>query len=90
MSLFLHWMHQWRLAALFMISGMGTAFAFRRRTWTKFSVERFKRLLVPMVFGMWTIGFANSVLTQPWETQGEDLGGFLSVWLEHILSLIHI
>ena len=30
-SMFLHWMHQWRLAALFMISGMGTAFAFRRR-----------------------------------------------------------
>ena len=85
MSLFLHWMHQWRLAALFMISGMGTAFAFRRRTWTKFSVERFKRLLVPMVFGMWTIGFANSVLTQPWETDGEGLGGFLAVWVEHIM-----
>ena len=32
-SMFLHWMHQWRLAALFMISGMGTAFAFRRRVW---------------------------------------------------------
>ena len=44
MSLFLHWMHQWRLAALFMISGMGTAFAFRRRTWKVFSVERIKRL----------------------------------------------
>ena len=28
-SMFLHWMHQWRLAALFMISGMGTAFAFQ-------------------------------------------------------------
>ena len=26
-------MHQWRLAALFVISGMGTAFAFRRRSW---------------------------------------------------------
>ena len=26
-------MHQWRLAALFVISGMGTAFALRRRTW---------------------------------------------------------
>ena len=26
-------MHQWRLAALFVISGMGTAFAFRSRSW---------------------------------------------------------
>ena len=85
MSLFLHWMHQWRLAALFMISGMGTAFAFRRRTWTKFSVERLKRLLVPMMFGMWTIGFASSVLLEPLDTQGHGLSGFFEVWAEHIL-----
>ena len=26
-SMILHWMHQWRLAALFMIFGMGTVFA---------------------------------------------------------------
>ena len=69
-SLFLHWMHQWRLAALFMISGMGTAFAFRRRVWTAFSVERVQRLMIPMIFGMWTVGFGNSVLTAPWETRG--------------------
>lgn len=84
-SLFLHWMHQWRLAALFMISGMGTAFAFRRRTWGMFSTERVKRLLVPMVFGMWTIGFLNSVLTAPWETRGAGLNGVVEVWLEHMV-----
>ena len=33
-------MHQWRLAALFVISGMGTAFAFRRRTWQTYLKER--------------------------------------------------
>ena len=33
-------MHQWRLAALFVISGMGTAFAFRRRTWKTYVKER--------------------------------------------------
>ena len=61
-SMFLHWMHQWRLAALFMISGMGTAFAFKRRSWGKFLVERSQRLLVPMFFGMWTIGFAGGIV----------------------------
>ena len=84
MSLFLHWMHQWRLAALFMISGMGTAFAFRRRVWTAFSVERVQRLLIPMLFGMWTIGFVSSILTAPWETRGMGLEGFVDVWLEHV------
>ena len=61
-SMILHWMHQWRLAALFMISGMGTAFAFKRRTWKVFLTERCKRLLIPMLFGAWTMGFAGSVI----------------------------
>ena len=61
-SMFLHWMHQWRLAALFMISGMGTAFAFKRRSWGKFLIERTQRLLVPMFFGMWSIGFAGGFI----------------------------
>ena len=61
-SMILHWMHQWRLAALFMISGMGTAFAFKRRTWKVFLTERCKRLLIPMFIGAWTMGFAGSVI----------------------------
>ena len=35
-------MHQWRLAALFVISGMGTAFAFRHRTWKMYVMNLFK------------------------------------------------
>ena len=62
-SMILHWMHQWRLAALFMISGMGTAFAFRRRVWKTFLKERVKRLLIPMFFGAWTMGFAGQLIT---------------------------
>ena len=54
-SFILAWMHEWRLAALFMISGMGTAFAFKRRTWKLFLEERAKRLLIPMFVGIWTI-----------------------------------
>ena len=54
-SYILTWMHEWRLAALFMISGMGTAFAFKRRTWKLFLKERSQRLLIPMFVGIWTI-----------------------------------
>ena len=50
-SMVLHWMHQWRLAALFMISGMGTSFAFKRRTWQIFLQERVKRLSYPCSSG---------------------------------------
>ena len=43
-------MHQWRLAALFLISGMGTAFAFRRRDVKTFLNERLVRLGAPLPF----------------------------------------
>ena len=50
-------MHQWRLAALFVISGMGTAFAFRRRTWGVYIKERFSRLGIPLMFGTYILFF---------------------------------
>jgi hypothetical protein len=52
-------MHQWRLAALFVISGMGTAFAFRRRTWGVYVKERFSRLGIPLLFGTYILFLAS-------------------------------
>jgi glucan biosynthesis protein C len=48
-------MHQWRLAALFVISGMGTSFAFRRRTWKTYVAERGARLGIPLLFGTYIL-----------------------------------
>ena len=84
-SMFLHWMHQWRLAALFMISGMGTAFAFKRRSWGKFLIERTQRLLVPMVFGMWSIGFAGGIILGVVDFGDGGVGEFSKSILLHIL-----
>ncbi len=50
-------MHQWRLAALFVISGMGTAFAFRSRTWKTYVKERGARLGIPLLFGTYILWF---------------------------------
>lgn len=50
-------MHQWRLAALFVISGMGTAFAFRRRSWQTYLGERGTRLGIPLLFGTYVLWF---------------------------------
>src|SRR6056297_268269 len=44
--------NQWRLPILFIISGMGTAFAFRKRSRGQFIIERSKRLLVPLIAGI--------------------------------------
>ena len=45
-------LHLWRMPLLFFISGAGTYFAFGKLSAPKFLVERFKRLLVPLLFGI--------------------------------------
>jgi hypothetical protein len=45
-------LHEFRLALLFLISGVGISFARRRRTEMGFLKERSTRLLIPMIFGI--------------------------------------
>lgn len=44
--------NQWRLPILFVISGMGTAYALSFRSGWQFIKERTSRLLIPLIFGM--------------------------------------
>lgn len=48
-------LNQWRLPALFLISGMGTRFALARRSSSTYIKERMSRLLVPLIFGILVI-----------------------------------
>jgi len=48
-------LNQWRLPILFVISGMGTYYAFGKRTLLQFNRERLKRLGIPLIFGMFFI-----------------------------------
>jgi glucan biosynthesis protein C len=47
--------HSWRLPLLFFISGAGVGFSLRRRTGGQFALERLRRLLIPLAFGMFVI-----------------------------------
>ena len=55
LSLVMLFFNRWRLPLLFFISGCGVAFALRRRTLPAFARERVRRLLVPLIFGMFVI-----------------------------------
>jgi surface polysaccharide O-acyltransferase-like enzyme len=46
------WFHQWRLPLLFFISGVGIYFSLKTKNILKFTVERFRRLFIPLVFAM--------------------------------------
>ncbi|MDR3774612.1 MAG: acyltransferase family protein [Terracidiphilus sp.] len=47
--------NHWRLPLLFFISGAGTWFNLRRRGYGNFALERTRRLLLPLAFGMFVI-----------------------------------
>lgn len=47
--------NHWRLPLLFFISGAGTWFNLRRRGYGDFALERTRRLLLPLAFGMFVI-----------------------------------
>jgi peptidoglycan/LPS O-acetylase OafA/YrhL len=46
---------QFRLPLLFLVSGVGTVFAFSKRNWRQFIQERAYRLLIPLAFGVLVI-----------------------------------
>ena len=45
----------WRIPLLFFVSGMGVAFAIKKRNWQELMLERAKRILLPFVFGVFAI-----------------------------------
>ncbi len=45
----------WRIPILFMISGMGVRFAMERRDWRQLLKDRAVRILLPFVFGLFSI-----------------------------------
>jgi glucan biosynthesis protein C len=48
-------LHYWRMPLLFLISGAGTYFALGKRTSVQYLGERFKRLFIPFVVGVFTL-----------------------------------
>ncbi|GAB3222063.1 acyltransferase family protein [Spirosoma arcticum] len=51
----MRWLHRWRMPLLFFISGAGTFFALKKRTFGSYAGERVRRLFIPLVFGMFVI-----------------------------------
>ena len=49
----------WRIPILFLISGMGFAFAMRRRNWKQLLADRTLRILLPYLFGFFFIAPLN-------------------------------
>ncbi|GAB3992241.1 hypothetical protein GCM10028807_24890 [Spirosoma daeguense] len=55
METVMSWLHHWRMPLLFFISGAGTFFALKKRTFGTYAGERVRRLFIPLLFGMFVI-----------------------------------
>ncbi len=72
---FRYWMmilHYWRMPLLLFISGAGTYMALGKRTPKQFVSERFKRLFIPLLFGMFVV--------VPPQIYYEHIGSYSSYW----------
>ncbi len=57
----------WRIPLLFLVSGMGVAFAMRRRTLWPLVVDRVMRIVLPLVFGIFAIVPIHVMLFQGYQ-----------------------
>ena len=53
--IFMSMFNVWRIPILFLISGMGVRFALERRNWKQLLADRSVRILIPLVFGIFTV-----------------------------------
>lgn len=74
----MQFMSQWRLPLLFVISGIGTFYALSKKTAGGFLKERFKRLIIPLLFAMVFITPPQTYIER--YEKGQFAGGFLDFW----------
>lgn len=75
---FNYFLSRFRMAVLFLVAGVGTAYALGRRDVLPYLRERLKRLFVPLVFSILVIVPPQIYLERVW--RGEYSGSFLSFW----------
>ena len=62
-------MNVWRIPLLFFVSGMGVAFAIRKRNWKQLLLERSRRIFLPFLFGMFTMVPVHILIWQKYYSQ---------------------
>lgn len=78
---------QWRLPILFVISGMGTAFALSKKSGWQFANERLQRLLIPLLTGILIIVPPQVYLERV--ASGNFTGNYFAFWPRHAFSGIY-
>lgn len=76
----MRWLHRWRMPLLFFISGAGTFFALRKRSYGAYAGERVRRLFIPLVFGMFVV--VPPQIYIEWLFRGRFAGNYVDFYPE--------
>ncbi|MDC6350830.1 acyltransferase family protein [Zeaxanthinibacter sp. PT1] len=79
--------NQWRLPILFVVSGMGTYYAFNKRNGRQFILERSKRLLIPLLVGILIIVPPQVYLERL--VQHQFQGNYFEFWPAHAFTGVY-
>jgi len=83
LDLVMAYLHRWRMPLLFLVSGVGTYFALGQRSALQFVGEQSRKLLIPLIFGMFVI-----VPPQVYIEKQAQYGSFLS-FIPHITEGVY-
>lgn len=83
----MRFINHWRLPILFVISGMGTAYAFSKRTGKQFATERVIRLLIPLIAGIILIVPPQVYIERL--NLGQFSGSYFEFWPEYAFSGVY-
>jgi peptidoglycan/LPS O-acetylase OafA/YrhL len=72
LSPIMSFLHLWRMPLLFLISGIGTRFALGKRNARQYLGERFRRLIIPLIAGIFIL--------VPIQVYFERIGQYDSLW----------
>jgi len=72
LSPIMSFLHLWRMPLLFLISGIGTRFALGKRNARQYLGERFRRLVIPLIAGIFIL--------VPVQVYFERIGQYESLW----------
>src|SRR5689334_15838194 len=82
----LRFLSRWRMPLIFMVSGGAIMLALGQRTTGAFAIDRVKRLLIPLVFGVLIIIPPQEYIEQ--HASGRFPGSFID-WLPQAWSGVH-
>ncbi|MFX0133982.1 MAG: acyltransferase family protein [Candidatus Hodarchaeota archaeon] len=88
LSLLIYYIDYWVIPIFFIIAGMGTFYALGVRKGNVYVKERFKRLMIPLIIGMFTHAALQVYIARL--THGDFQGSFIEFYLYHYFNGVYM